>query len=308
MYGLLKEVHIARLPVGHTHIDIDGRHAIFSMHFNGTKSSGGRVVQGIMTPAEFDREIKTPYKSDNVTVFRKYGLLAFADKVKGWLGFSNYGTPSKSSAHAVAQGGRDPEAHFFTYYCDQTYGISRMRYKFCETDTIAIPSGEGIVVIVPEHLENARDLLNGDIDIKPLEEWTNRSSVHSNILRNSDMTPIQLEQWESWFDSCPVTADDVDASDDNSMVRWSTVKDALVKRKKYVEDQRAVYNPWKGQNCSDQPFPHEIIVHPGHTRQMMNVEKKQREDTFQRRRAVEAEAEVVAVVLNGKRQASKRPR
>lgn len=307
MYGLLKEVYIARLPVGHTHIDIDGRHAIFSMHFNGTKSSGGRVVQGIMTPEEFDREIKAPYKTDNVSVFRKYGLLAFASKVKGWLGFSNYGTPSKSSAHAIAQGGRDPEAHFFTYYCDQTYGIPRMRYKFSETDTIVLPSGEGIVVITPEYLEDARELLNSSIDIKPLEDWTNRGSVQANILRNSDLSPIQLQQWETWFDCCPVSADDIDATDDNSIVRWN-VNDLLVKRKTYVEEQRAVYNPWKGQNLSQRPFPHEIIVHPGHTRQTMNLERKQREDIFQRRQAVEAEAEVVAAVLDGKRRASKRQR
>ncbi len=306
-YGLLKEVYIARLPVGHTHIDIDGRHAIFSMHFNGTKDSGGRVVNGIMTPAEFDREIKAPYKKDRVTVFRKYGLLAFSDKVKGWLGFSNYGTPTKNSAHAILQGGRDPEAHYFTYYRDPALGCSRMRYKFAETDTFALPVNEGIMVITADHIHDAMDLLNGDIDMKAMDEWTNRGAVQTNILGSKDLTPIQLEEWEEWFASCPVSTDDIDAEDDKCIVRWD-VKELLSKRKEYVEEQRAIFTPWTAQNSTAQPFPHEIIVHPGHTKKTLNAERKQRQETFQRKKAVEKEAELVAAVLDGEKRSSKRKR
>lgn len=306
-YGLLKEIYIARLPVGHTHIDIDGRHAIFSMHFNGTKDSGGRVGQGIMTPAEFDREIKVPYKSDKVTVFRKYGLLAFADRVKGWLGFSNYGTPSKSSAHAKAQGGRDPEAHFFTYFRDSTMGISRMRYKFLETDSLSMPSADGIVVIKPEHQQDALDLLHDLIPMKELEEWTNRVSVESSISGNKDLSPFQLRQWEEWFSSCPVTIADIDCTDDGSIIRWR-VSDLLSKKKEYFEALQAAYTPWKAQSHRVQQFPHEIIVHPGHPKKTMISERKERQHNYQRQLNVEAEGKVVAAFLDAQKKASKRKR
>lgn len=308
-YGLMKEVYIARLPVGHTHIDIDGRHAIFSMHFNGTKKTGGRVVNGIMTPVEFDREIKAPYKTDNVTVFRKYGLLSFADRVKGWLGFSNYGTPTKNSAHAKAQGGRDPEAHFFTYFRDPEFGQARMRYKYAETDIVSLPMGsEGIQALSPDHADDIMDLLHGDIPLKELEEWTNRASVQSSIFGNKDLSPFQLSEWESWFSGCPICLDDVDVTDDSNVVRWN-VKELLSKRRKYVEDQSRMNSLWMAPNqTAAQPFPFEVIVHPGHTKKTMNAERKERVETYQRRKAVQEEADMVAAFLDVEKRSSQRKR
>lgn len=306
MYGLFKEIYIARLPVGHTHIDIDGRHAIFAMHFNGTKDSGGRIPNGIMTPVEFDREIKAPYKTDKVTVFRKYGLLAFAEKVKGWLGFSNYGTPSKSSEHAKKQGGRDPEPHYYTYFKDTTHGISRMRYKYSEIESISLPSTEGIEVIKPCHLDDAMDLLHGDIEVKPLVEWPNRPAVEATILGNKDLTAEQVLQWQEWFSSCPVTVDDM-LDNEDVILGWS-VKQLLSRKKKYIDELHDAYTPWKGQNETAEVFRDEVIVHPGHPKKMFNAERKEREDKHQRRKAVEAEAQVVAAVLDGEKRSSKRKR
>ena len=305
-YGLLKEIYLARLPVGHTHIDIDGRHAIFSMHFNGTKDSGGHVVNGIMTPAEFDRELKAPYKTDRVTVFRKYGLLAFGEKVKSWLNFTNYGTPSKNSVHAKEQGGRDPEAHFFTYFKEADDVCARMRYKFLETDVLSLPRYDGIEVIVPECFSDAMDLLDGDIVIKEMCEWSNRAAVEASIRDNKDLNPEQVSQWEDWFSSCPITADDI-PYDSDAIIEWP-IKKLLARKRKYIEEQRAAYIPWKAHHDESAPFPHEIIVHPGHTKKALNAEKKHREDTHHRRKAIEAEAEVVAAVIDGEKRASKRKR
>ena len=304
-YSLFKEIYIARLPVGHTHIDIDGRHAIFSKHFNGTKDSGGRVVNGIMTPVEFDREIKAPYLTDKVTVFRKYGLLAFSNKVMNWLAFENYGTPSKSSIHAKKQGQRDPEAHFYIYFKDATHGFARMRYKFFETDYLTLPMSDGIEVILPEYLPAAMELLDGDISMRPLVEWQNRALVEASILGNKNMSAEQIEQWEAWFADCPISVDDV--MNEDAIIRWP-VKQLLTQKRIYIEEQRSKYIPWKAQFDAAELFPHEIIVHAGHTRKTLNFEKKDREESYQRKKAVEAEAEVVAAVIDSEKKSSKRKR
>lgn len=307
MYDIFKEVYIARLPVGHTHIDIDGRHAIFAMHFNGTKESSGHVAHGIMTPMEFDHELKAPYKSDKVTVFRKYGLLAFSDKVKGWLGFSNYGTPSKSSAHAKKQGCRDPEPHFYTYFKDAAFGFSRMKYKISETAQMTFPSSDGIEVIHPDHFQQAMELLHGDIDIKALAEWPNRNAVETTILGNKNLTPVQISDWKDWFANCPETTDDI--TDANVVLGWS-VKALVTRKKKYFEELQEVYIPFKTLNnpLINEEFRQEVIVHPGHPKQVLNAERREREDKFQRRQAVEAEATVVAAVLDSEKRSSKRKR
>ncbi len=297
MYDIFKEVYIARLPVGHTHIDIDGRHAIFAMHFNGTKDSGGHVANGIMTPMEFDHELKAPYKSDKVSVFRKYGILAFSDKVRGWLGFSNYGTPSKSSEHAQKQGCRDPEPHFYTYFKDAAFGFSRMKYKYSEIEHMSYPSSDGIEVIRPHFFQDAMQLLHGDIDVKAMAEWPNRTSVETTILGNKNLTSLQVSDWKEWFANCPETTDNI--TDENAILRWN-VKDILSRKKQYFEELHDVYIPFKTLNnpIFTETFREEVIVHPGHPRNVLNAERKEREEKTQRRKAVEAEAEVVAAVLD----------
>ena len=292
LYGLFKEVNVARLPVGHTHIDIDGRHAIFSMHFNGRRTTAGHVHEGILTPKEFEHEIKVPFLKDKVSVIKKYGLLAFAEAVNGWLAISNYGTPSKSSRHADKQGCRDPEPHYMQYVKDLGHGDARMRYKFRESMEEWMPSvnKEAVILFHPSKLQAALDLLSQDIAVKELEEWPMKDSIRSHIMANKALTVVQKAEWEQWFDDCPNSALEVS---DVDKFEWCVPK--LLKERRFyrkeVELQVSVPVP-NIVSPLDLPYRHEVIVHTGYTKKDLNRDRRQNEDWNSRRILAQSEEQM----------------
>ena len=297
LYGVFKEVYVARLPVGHTHIDIDGRHAIFAMHFNGTKDSAGRVHEGIMTPNEFDTQIKVPFKQDSVTVIRKYGLLAFSDAVRGWLAISNYGTPSKGSRHASRQGCRDPEPHYMHYFKDPIQGDARMRYKFRETMTEWMPAmtNPSMILLHAEHIIDAMNLLEEDIPVKELDPWPMRESIEGHILTNKSLSPIQVSEWQQWFKNCPSTADEVSVE---HRFQWSIPK---VQKEKctFRKASEAIMRPPVLTNLVsplEMPFNHEVVVHSGYTKQALQRDRQSREEWNSRRKEAQAEQQMIDVI------------
>ncbi len=294
LYGLFKEVNVARLPVGHTHIDIDGRHAIFSMHFNGTRTTAGHVHEGILTPKEFEHEIKVPFLKDKVSVIKKYGLLAFADAVNGWLAITNYGTPSKSSRHADKQGCRDPEPHYLQYMKDIGHGDARMRYKFRESMEEWMPNvnKEAVILLHPSKLQAALDLLSQDIAVKELEEWPMKDSIRSHIMANKGLSAVQKAEWEQWFEDCPNSAVEVCDAD---KFEWCVPK--LLKEKNFYRKQveLQVSVAVKVPNIVsplDLPYRHEVIVHTGYTKKDLNRDRQQNEDWNSRRILAQSEEQM----------------
>ena len=300
LYGVFKNVHIARLPVGHTHIDIDGRHAIFAQHFNGTKSTAGRVQNGILTPNEFDREIVVPYQKDRVKVIRKYGLLSFSKSVDGWIAISNYGTPTKHSAHAKKQGTRDPEAHYFHYFKDPISNDARMRYKYrenmAESQWLPAAGKPAIVALQPECLEAAWDLFKQDIPMRNLEDWPQKASVEANILSNNLLSPLQKSEWQQWFSEFPVTLDQVPEEERFTWCIPKIAKEKLAVRKaKEGNTSRLIPTV---VSSMDLPFNHEVIVHAGYTKKDLKRDRVTREDWNTRKEQARSEGEAIAAMMS----------
>ena len=133
----------------HTHIDIDGRNALYTTHLFGRKEAGGRVER-VNTLSQFDAEVSKAYKKDHFHIKRLDGLLDVKAKWNLLLGYSKYGTTRNTSAAAKAQGGRQEEPmcmHFFRSTQAGSSGVTIMQYKYKESDPFWMPySCEGIPV------------------------------------------------------------------------------------------------------------------------------------------------------------------
>ena len=297
LYGVFKEVYVARLPVGHTHIDIDGRHAIFAMHFNGTKDSAGRVVEGVMTPSDFDTQIKVPFKQDAVTVIRKHGLLSFADTVRGWLAISNYGTPSKMSRHATKQGCRDPEPHYMHYFKDPAEGDARLRYKFRENMSEWLPTlnNPPIKLLHAECVPVVLKLLQQSITVKDLDPWPQKVSIEEHILSNKTLTPVQVTEWQQWFIACPEQGDEIPSSDCFEWCIPRILKEKILFRK---SKESSALPPQLTNLVSslEMPFHQEVLVHSGYSKQALHRDRQEREDWNSRRKQAQAEQQMIEAI------------
>ena len=114
----------------HTHIDIDGRNAIYTNHLYGRKEAGGKV-DSVNTPSQFDAEVAKAFRSDNFFIKRLVGILNCKDTWNKWLGYSRFGSARSTSAEAQAQGGRQEEPmcmHFFMGKQPQSIGKALMRF------------------------------------------------------------------------------------------------------------------------------------------------------------------------------------
>ena len=294
-------MYVARLPVGHTHIDIDGRHAIFAMHFNGTKDSAGRVHEGILTPTEFDQQMKVPFKQDCVSVIRKYGLLAFSERVHGWLAISNYGTPTKTSRHAEKQGCRDPEPHYLHYFKDTVHRDARLRYKYRENMEEWMPSinNAAAILLHPECLPEAMALLHEEIPVRKLEYWPLKESIEMHILSSKTLSPLQVSEWQWWFKNCPEESEDVSKED---RFEW-TLSGILKEKIKFRQAKQSSMLPPPLVNVVsplDMPFQHEVLVHSGYNKQALQRDRQEREDWNARRKQAQAEQQMIEAI--GERQ------
>ena len=111
----------------HTHIDIDGRFALLSIHINGTKKKGSHI-ETLNTPSQFDAEVRASFKKDKAEVFRYGAYLDFASEVQNWITYCNFGSTSSTSAHAIAQGCRDPQVLHMHFFKDNDQ-VTRMKYR-----------------------------------------------------------------------------------------------------------------------------------------------------------------------------------
>jgi hypothetical protein len=129
--GRFQEVFCNRLPVGHTHIDVDGRNAIYSKHFFGQGAKGTARVESVNTLSQFDAEVKRAFK-ETFYLKRLEGLLAVGELWNGWLHYKRFGPPRKQSAQALAQGGRLQEPmsmRFFMASTGEYSGRVLMQYR-----------------------------------------------------------------------------------------------------------------------------------------------------------------------------------
>lgn len=169
--------------------------------------------------------MRCSYKSITFDIIRKIGLLDSKDFFKGWLNYSRYGTPTRKSKVAIAQGGRDEEAMHFHFYKHNNVAV--MKYKIFEADTIpylpiidAIPVSDikvaGLlpqfspdsnnVQVFREHVHDILPYLIAEdttIVMHPawakLKEWPERHAVQEGVVNLSRLTEEHRQEWTRWF-------------------------------------------------------------------------------------------------------------
>jgi hypothetical protein len=292
----------------HTHIDIDGRFALLSIHINGTKRKGSHV-DNIRTPSEFDAEVIKSFKSDKATVIRFSGILDFATSVSKWLNYSNFGSTSSHSRHAIAQGGRDPQVLHMHFFKD-TSGVTRMQYKYNETSSILLPpSSVGIKVFKDQFKADIESFLTVVLKPKAPNYWPEMDKVKNGILSNDELTAEHKGEWEIYFsDHVPKSSE---VLTEGNCLKY--MLPALVSRKKDYSLQQApvstapiLQQPPVTIRNAEHIHNDEVIIHDKFTRAQSKASAKQREKDHQDRLLAEKEAAVAHSIQNS--QHSKRQR
>ena len=227
-----------------------------------------------------------------MSVIRFSGLLDFSAHVKGWLGYSGYGSTSSVSQHAVLQGGRDSQVlhqHFFK----DTDGCTRLRYKLSELDPIIMPplTSDGVRVFRQEKMDEVDSVLTAVLNFKIPKEWPEKNTVKRNIIEHSNLNEQQQAEWVEYFlTAVPKSVDDLTI---NNCLKW--LFPTMVYRKRgttmtqptvplvatdvevtieFAVTQQSLAGP-------STTFGHEILIHDGHTASQAAAEKKLRQNAHQ---------------------------
>jgi hypothetical protein len=197
-------------PLRHTHIDIDGRNAIYTSYLFGRREAGGKVQQ-VNTLSQFDQVVASAYIADKFHIVRKVGLLNCKQFWKNWLGYSRFGSARNSSMEAEAQGGRQEEPmcmHFFRGKLPSSQGKVMMRYKFREDDKFWAPYGhEGIPSLSQAAPANMQDLL-GHPGLRPPKAWPEKDAIYAHLMGSKKLRPQEKEEWNVFFSSIPTYPED----------------------------------------------------------------------------------------------------
>lgn len=262
--GVVKQVFGNRLPVGHTHIDIDARHQIYTTFLKGRGESGG-MRDSILTLNEFDSALTEAYKTDRFTIKRKFGLLDVKTAWEGVLACSNFSPQRKNSETAKAQGGADHEPmcfRFFKHELDDGSDQVLMQYRYSEADTTWLPYDHpGIPVLEKYKLTPKQCMETTLLTLNP-KVWDFEIIKH-NILRTWRLSEPQKNEWNDFFDSVPVTASDIIPE---LCFKWNLKM--LVLRKTKEKPSVPLEDPCE-YNHAD-----EIIVWSHHTKNDVKHERK----------------------------------
>lgn len=250
----------------HTHIDIDARHSLYTRRLFGRGESGGSVEQ-IMTPSEFDKEVSAAYKADRFRIKRMTGLLDVYDAWEGVLQYSNFG-PARSNDDAVPQGVKDPSPHSFRF----TKGVSDgkmtvlMQYKYHELEEQWHPRDADGIPVFPEDFPPPEDILERGLSLLSPEIW-DLDAVKNKMMRVWKFDERQRAEWERFFNSVPMTTDDIRPTD---AFKWTLP--VLVSRKKAF---RNTTNPTvsKEKKYESRP-PVEVVVWSKQTRKKLKEDKR----------------------------------
>lgn len=222
-----------------------------------------------MTPTEFDKEVSAAYKADRFHIKRMSGLLDVYDAWEGILQYSNFG-PSRSNDDAIAQGRKDPSPHSFRF----TKGVSDgkmtvlMQYKYHELEQQWHPHDADGIPVFPEDFPPPEDILESTIPLLTPEIW-DLDAVKNKMMRVWKFDERQHAEWERFFNSVPMTTDDIEPAD---TFKWTLPE--LVARKKTFRNS---VNPTVSEHKkSESRPPVEVVVWSKNTKKTLNEEKRLR--------------------------------
>ena len=194
----------------HTHIDIDGRNAVYTKHLFGAGKAGGKVDH-VNTPSQFDKEVASAYKKDMFEIKRLEGLLDIRNFWDRWLRYKNYGTTKKRSSIAKAQGGRQEDVMSMRFFKSPT-GVVLMQYKFMESDKYWLPYNvEGIPVFSDSAPTTSSERLQAPPVAAPCS-WPEQAQVQKYLLEEMKLAETERAEWKLFFDSIPTSAETIQPS------------------------------------------------------------------------------------------------
>ena len=282
--GMLEEIYCNRLPPGHTHIDIDGRNALYTSYLFGRKEGGGKVAQ-VNTLSQFDEAVSKAFISDKFKIIRRTGVLNCKEAWNKWLGYSRFGSTRHSSKEAQAQGGRQEEPmcmHFFIGKEPANLGKVLMRYKFREDDRYWAPYGhEGIPCFSSNAPATQADMLRHP-GIRTPKAWPEKDAIAAHLQCSRRLSVPEKEEWKAFFSAVPVDLEDFVES---QLFEWTVP--GLVQRfldAKYVAPQPT---PALGDGLGDSPrpeMPDERVLWTGFTATDARREAKTRSANYEKQR------------------------
>ena len=275
--GVVKQVFGNRLPVGHTHIDIDARHQIYTTFLKGRGESGG-MRESILTLSEFDSALNQAYKTDKFSIKRKFGLLDVKTAWEGVLACSNFSPQRKHSDSAKAQGGADHEPMCFRFFKHQLQDGSEevlMQYRYSEADTNWFPPDYAGIPVLEKYKLSPKQCMETTLSILNPKIW-DFEIIKKNILRTWRLSEPQKLEWNNFFDSVPVCTSDVTP---DMCFQWNLKK--LVLRKKKVKPAVQLEDPCEYDQQD------EIIVWKNHTTKDVARERKIRAILHSKKQRIE---------------------
>jgi hypothetical protein len=195
----------------HTHIDIDGRNALYTSYLFGRKEAGGKVAQ-VNTLSQFDKAISKAFHADKFEVIRKAGVFNCKESWNKWLSYSRIGSTRHQSNEALAQGGRQEEPmcmHFFKGHEPDNLGKALMRYKFRENDLYWAPYGhEGIPCLSPHAPTDQAGLL-AHPGIRVPRAWPEKEAIAAHLEANRRLSEPEKQEWRLFFSKVPTDVEDL---------------------------------------------------------------------------------------------------
>lgn len=247
--GIYKEIYGNRLPVGHTHIDVDQRHQIYTTYLGGRGEAGG-AYDSILTFSKFDKAIAEAYKTDNFTIKRKYGLLDVKSAWEGVLACSNFSPQRKDTPAAIAQGGADHEPMCFRFFKGEMDGKHQvlMQYRYSEADPTWLPYDYPGISVLENYDVSPEDSRKNCLSILQPKIW-DYGGLKRNIFRNWSLSESETEEWNNFFDSIPTEANDILAE---KLFKWNL--EYLFARKCVTDDSQPFSDPGEHHE------PDEIVI------------------------------------------------
>jgi hypothetical protein len=231
--------------------------------------------------------VRASFKSDKASVYRFAAYLDFSSAVDKWINYSNFGSTSTQSKHAIAQGGRDPQV-LYMHFFKSNDSVTRMRYRLDELSSVLLPAtgDPGIRVFKEEYDEDISNFLDTSLKQKPPRVWVEREAVKRQILNNPRLSTEEKLEWQHFFEELAPHEDDLDVPEDKC-IKWM-LPDLVERKKVYVQTQSAPQSdtepPAILQSALRAVEPihnDEIIIHPHFSRAEANALARAREQDYQ---------------------------
>ena len=245
-------IHVLIFDCRHTHIDIDGRNALYTSYLFGRKEAGGKVAQ-VNTMSQFDQAISKAFRADKFEVIRKAGVFNCKEFWKLWLGYSRFGTARTSSNEAQAQGGRQEEPMCFRFFkgrLPDTTGKVLMQYKYREDDMSWMPYDYEGIPCFSDSAPSTQAMLLAHPGVRVPKPWPEKAAIAAHLQASRKLGEPEKQEWRRFFARVPV---DIEDFTEDQLFVWKLP--GLVKafnEAKYVPPQAV---PALGDGLGDSPRP-----------------------------------------------------